>query len=98
MNKLYLFIVLAVLVVAAIVYGAFSYKDTQHEKSESSYRNEINTLKEKSNKLEIDKKESKAKKDFVMKESKVVEKSIEEQEYTNQMLGDKDVKEFDDTF
>lgn len=98
MTKIYIAIVGILVFVGIIIYSTMAYKDTQHQKHEVSYRNEINTLKGEKNKLLIEKKETKAKKDFVAAEKKIVQQSSTTKSHTKKMMEDKNVKDFDDSF
>jgi hypothetical protein len=98
MTKIYIAIVGILVVVGIVIYSTMAYKDTQHQKHEVSYRNEINTLKGEKNKLVIDKKETKAKKDFVVVKKKIVQQSTKAKIYTKKMMEDKNVEDFDDSF
>jgi len=98
MTKIYIAIIGILVVVGIIVYSTMAYKDTQHQKHEVSYRNEINKLRSEKNKLVIEKKETVAKKEFVKKVKKIVKKSNEAKTYTKKMMEDKNVEDFDDSF
>jgi hypothetical protein len=98
MTKIYIAIVGILVVVGIVIYSTMSYKDNQHQKHEVSYRNEINHLKADKEVLVVERKETKAIKDFVIKEKKIIKKSVETKTYTKKMMEDKNVENFDDSF
>lgn len=96
--RYYIAAIVILLMVVGIIYGTMQYKDNQNQKNEAAYRNEINTLKSEKNKLEKVEKETKAKKDFFQEKVEIEEKSAAAKTYTEKMMGDKNVKTFDDSF
>jgi len=98
MIRFYVALAVFIVMIGGTIYGVILYKDKEFQDEKIIYKNEINTLKSEKNKLIVDKKETKSKRDFINKEKKIVKKSNETKAHTKKMMEKKDVKEFTDSF
>jgi uncharacterized membrane protein YgaE (UPF0421/DUF939 family) len=98
MIRFYVALAVFIVMLGGTIYGVILYKDKEFQDEKIIYQNEINTLKSEKNKLIVDKKETKSKRDFINKKKKIVKKSNETKAHTKKMMEKKDVKEFTDSF